>query len=139
MYQHEVRAVGVEKNGAQKFFFEELQEECNRSGLYPPFKELKNMVKNSRGGMNSKEDRVTYTLQPRMEAGKIFMRNGQRDLEEEFTLFPEISHDDTIDALSMAVALIEPFMSYGEKLHNWSFADEPELVSQGVTGYGDNY
>ena len=48
----------------------------------------------------SKQQRIRM-LQPNFEAGEIYLRRHQRDLIDQILRFPNIRHDDLIDALSM--------------------------------------
>jgi predicted phage terminase large subunit-like protein len=134
-----IRAVGVENIGPQKAFYEQLVRDCGRDGLYPLFKELKGMIHTSRGKATNKEDRITYAIQPRLEAGKIFFRHDHRELIEELTLYPEVKHDDTVDALAYAIHLLEPHMDYSLELIQDDFDNELATASRGVTGYGEEF
>lgn len=137
LYQSKIRAVGIEANGTQKSFYDQLVNECLSEGIYAPFKKLTGAIHSAAGSKRSKPDRITYMLQPRIEARKLFMRGDQYALIDELSLFPETKHDDAIDALAYAVSLIEPFQSYESTAFDES-EFEAELIGHGTTGYGDN-
>lgn len=137
MYRPQIRAVGVESAGTQKSFYDQLVSECMASGLYPPIKKMTGVVHSTSGNKRNKNDRITYMLQPRFEAKKIFLRRDQYALIDELTLFPECKHDDAIDALAYAASLIEPLQSYEEKMYD-DVDNFDEMITHGTTGYGDN-
>lgn len=137
IYQPKIRAVGIEANGTQKAFYDQLVDECVREGLYAPFVKLTGSIHSSSGTKRSKSDRITYMLQPRFEGRKIYIRPDQFDLIDELSLFPESKHDDAIDALAYAVSILEPMQSYEQDIYSESDYEE-ELVKHGTTGYGDN-
>lgn len=139
IYSTYVRAVGVEEVGPQKSFYQQLVSEMNQKGLYPPFQKLTGMINTARGTAHKKESRIIYSLQPRFEAKKIFMRHEQIDLIEELTLFSESGnrHDDLCDTLSYITHMIQPFSDYSEKGTSFSFENEPTHEERGLTGYGD--
>lgn len=137
LYQPKIRAVGIEANGTQKSFYDQLVNECMADGIYAPFKKLTGSIHSASGSKKSKPDRITYMLQPKIEAHKLFMRNDQYALIDELSLFPEAKHDDAIDALAYAISLIEPMQSYEENI--FSEDDyEDAFATHGTTGYGDN-
>lgn len=136
-HKNKIRAVGVETVGPQKAFYEQLQNECWQNGLYPPFKKLTGMMNTARGVMRNKKDRVTFSLQPRFEAGKIWFRKEQTELTNELTLFPEGRHDDLCDSLSYITSLVEPFMDYSQVLSDTLLDDDLPTIHRGITGYGD--
>lgn len=136
-YQVQIRAVGIESNGPQKSFYDQLTNDCLQENIYAPFTKLNSNIHTASGSKRSKLDRITYMLQPRMEARKIFFRNDQYALIDELSLFPEAKHDDTIDALAYAVSLIEPLQSYEESVYSEDDYEEA-LATHGTTGYGDN-
>ena len=137
LYQPKIRAVGIESNGTQMSFYEQLTNDCLKDGIYAPFTKLSGNIHTSSGNKRNKNDRITYMLQPRFEARKIFLRSDQYPLIDELSLFPESKHDDSIDALAYAVSLIEPLQSYEEQVYDDSDY-EGELVTHGTTGYGDD-
>lgn len=140
IYASRVRAVGIEEVGPQKSFYQQLVSEINQKGLYPPFQKLSGMVNTSRGTQHKKEHRIIYSLQPRFEARKIFLRHEQIDLIEELTLFSESGnkHDDLCDTLSYITHMVQPFSDYSDgqaPARNYEPIDEP----RGITGYYDAY
>lgn len=131
-----IRAIGVEKNGPQKAFYDDLKRQFASDSrlISAPFVELTGSI----NGVRNKKDRITFTLQPRLEAGKIYFRKEQRELIDELTLYPEVKHDDLCDALAYQWAVVPAQMSYEQDL----YAGDYEVVSigaRGVTGYGDDY
>lgn len=132
-----IRAVGVEANGPQRAFYDRLVEECMRDGLFPPFKKLTANI----NGVRNKIDRVTYVLQPRLEAGKLHFRRDQSALIQELMLFPESKHDDLSDALAYGCSLLESMMNYDQEQGSFSFENElePVGIDRGTTGYGEMY
>lgn len=133
-----IRGIGIEENGPQKAFYQMVVNEFTNMGQYPPFKKLTGMIKTNRGIFKNKVDRITYSLQPRFEAGKIFLRRDQNELIDELTLFPEVRHDDVTDALAYITALVEPLQDYSQELDYESEYDITP-ISRGLTGYGDSY
>lgn len=135
--KNRIRAVGVEANGPQKAFYDRLVEECNLQGLYPPFQKLTGSI----NGVKNKVDRCTFTIQPRLEAGKIYFRANdanQRPLIDELTLFPESKNDDFIDTLAYGISMLQTFSTYEHD--QFSFENEIEQImpNRGVTGYGED-
>lgn len=141
MYGGKVRSVGIEEVGPQKSFYQQLVAEINQKGLYPPFQKLTGMINTAKGTMRKKEQRIIYSLQPRFEARKIYLRHEQNELIDELTLFSETGnkHDDLCDSLSYITHMIQPFSDYSEQGHGFSFENETTFERHGVTGYGDNY
>ena len=140
IYAQRVRSVGIEQVGPQKSFYEQLVSEVNQRGLYPPFQKLTGIINTARGTAHKKEQRIIYSLQPRLEARKIYFRHEQTDLLEELTLFSESGnkHDDLCDALSYITHMLQPFNDYSENARSsFSFEDETEILNRGITGYGD--
>ena len=134
-----IKGVGIEMNGPQKAFYEQMVEECNRERLYPMFTELKGLIRTGQGTKRKKEDRITYAIQPRLEAKKIFFKREHKALIDELLIFPHGKHDDLIDALAYQFEVIEPYMDYNiMEETSFSFDQEPEpaLLPSGVTGYG---
>jgi len=59
-------------------------------------------------GANTKNERIKTTLQPLMEAGKLFLLPGMDWLEEELLDFPRAMYDDGLDALCNLVRVSKP-------------------------------
>lgn len=140
IYASRVRAVGIEEVGPQKSFYQQLVSEINQKGLYPPFQKLTGMIQTSRGVAHKKEQRIIYSLQPRFEAHKIFLRQEQTDLIDELILFSESGnkHDDLVDCMAYITSMLQPFSDYSEESQSFSFENEPFIEERGVTGYGEN-
>ena len=77
-----------------------------RRGVFFTFDELK--------ADSNKEGRI-MTLQPRYEAGVLFIKKGMEDLRYQLTNFPRTTHDDIIDALAYQLQLIFPKREKREK------------------------
>lgn len=131
-----IRKVGIEANGPQKGFYDRLVEECNLEGLYPPVEILAGRTQS-----RSKDDRITYGIQPRLEAGKLFYKTYMTDLVDDLGGFPEIKYKDLLDALSSALSICEPGMTYENEQFPQELEEDDDLTvsERGVTGYGDNY
>lgn len=132
-----VRAVGIEEVGPQKSFYQQLVAEINQKGLYPPFVKLKGMIQTQSGIKHKKEQRIIYSLQPRFEAKKIFLRRDQYELIDELLTFSEggNKHDDMVDALSYITSLLTPFQSYSQ--HETIDLTPDVTIDHGTTGYGE--
>lgn len=139
IYAGRVRAVGIEEVGPQKSFYQQLVSEMNTKGLYPPFQKLTGMIQTQSGLKHKKEQRIIFSLQPRFEARKIYVRPEQQDLIEELTLFSEAGnkHDDLADSLSYIVSMIHPFQNY--ETDNPGSEHYQDDSNRGVTGYYDSY
>lgn len=139
-FGHKVRAVGAESVGPQKFFYEELQDYMNRKGLYPPLQKLTGMIQTAKGASHKKEQRIIYSIQPRLESGKLFIRSEHFELLNELTLFSEAGnkHDDLCDALSYLISMVQPFNDYSNNTQS-SKEIELEIDDRGITGYDDPY
>ena len=138
--QRRIKGVGIGMNGPQKAFYEQLVEECNRERLYPMFTELKGMIKTGTGTKRRKEDRITYAIQPRLEARKIYFKREHQALIDELLIFPNGKHDDLIDALAYQFEVIEPYIDYqimDESSFSFDQDPEPDVIPCGVTGYGE--
>jgi len=93
--QFGVKRVIIESLGFQRLIKHWLVQEMEKTGYWLSIDELKSYK-------TSKSQRI-LTLQPKIEMGKLLMRDGQSELLGEFISFPKGTHDDLIDALSMQV------------------------------------
>jgi len=100
------RRVGIEDTAFQKYLSINMKEEMRRRGVFFTFDELK--------ADSNKEGRI-MTLQPRYEAGVLFIKKGMEDLRYQLTNFPRTTHDDIIDALAYQLQLIFPKREKREK------------------------
>lgn len=85
----------VEVVGYQAALYDNLIKEAALRGIRFPFKPYippHNMIK---------EERIR-SLQPHFEWGRMLLRQGLYDLEEELLQFPRAAHDDLCDALAQA-------------------------------------
>jgi len=55
----------------------------------------------------SKESRIGQ-LQPRFEAGALFIKKGMTDLRDQMVSFPRATHDDILDALAYVLQIAYP-------------------------------
>lgn len=55
----------------------------------------------------SKESRISQ-LQPRFEAGALYIKKGMTDLRDQMVSFPRATHDDVLDALSYILQIAYP-------------------------------
>lgn len=91
------RTVGIPKVAYEQSLDYWLKEEMRRRGVFFPVTLLGY-------GTRSKELRI-QGLQPVFSSASVFVRTHQNDLVEELLKFPNGSHDDVIDALSMQLGL----------------------------------
>jgi predicted phage terminase large subunit-like protein len=95
------QVVGIETVGFQKMIKIEIDKERVKRRQYPVIVELK-----SEG--RRKELRI-QSLQPRFEAGKIYIRKGMDELETQLLRFPSPRcKDDLCDALAYTLEIIRP-------------------------------
>lgn len=140
-YNQRIRAVGVESVGPQKSFYDQLQKEMNQKGIYPPFQKLTGMIQTARGTAHKKEQRIIFSIQPRIESGKLYVKSEQIELINELTLFSEVGnkHDDLCDTLSYIISMVQPFNDYSDQNEHFSFEAETIYPDRGTTGYQDAY
>lgn len=93
--QFGVTRVIIEALGFQRLIKHWLVQEMEKTGYWLSIHEIKFQK-------TSKSQRI-LTLQPKIEMGKLLMRDGQTELLSEFVSFPKGTYDDLIDALSMQV------------------------------------
>jgi len=86
--------MSIEVIGQAQGLMKPIHDEEERRGIYLPLVQIgvRPQVK--------KEMRIRSVLQPRFERGKIFIKRGMHDLEEELLRFPKARHDDIIDSLT---------------------------------------
>ena len=134
---HNPDIVGIEVMGFQKVLKFMLDEECNRRGVHPFFKEI------NAGGMR-KRYRIER-LQPFFEKGKIYLKKDMHELKSELLSFPTGKHDDMIDALASQLELIHKGGSSTKNLPEdcfdaWWMNFKSQRRSAGVIGgvWGNN-
>lgn len=122
--QDKPRLVGVELVAFQQILGFNIRQEMQKRNKYFSIKELK-------PGKRSKESRIgVYGLQPRFEAGKVYMRKEMTDLEDELLRFPKGAHDDLLDALAYSLDIA----SFPQK--DWGKETQPTYrQSNPFTGY----
>lgn len=94
--QYQYEALAVEAQHAQEFFADQLKKELQNVG-YPSFTRLQYIKQRTR-----KQLRIEALL-PDIQRGIIKFRESQKNLLEQFEMFPMHPHDDGADALAMAV------------------------------------
>jgi predicted phage terminase large subunit-like protein len=93
--------VGVEATGFQRMLKHEIELQRLKRNVYFPVPELKS-------GGRSKHLRIE-ALQPRFEAGKVFLHRGQEELKTQLLRYPSRSgHDDLLDALAYILDIYRP-------------------------------
>jgi predicted phage terminase large subunit-like protein len=93
--------LGIETVGFQKFIKVFFEQECRKRGKYPNVIEIKHDTK------TTKEARIT-SLAPLFQSGQIYLRRDMFDLISEYDSYPEVEHDDVLDALSMVKDISVP-------------------------------
>lgn len=96
-----VAEFGIESVGFQKFIKVFFEQECIRRNKYPVVKEIKHDTK------LSKEARIS-SLAPMFQKGQIYIKADMYDLISEYEAYPEVAHDDVMDALSILKDMIVP-------------------------------
>lgn len=90
-------AVGIEKGSLKNAIMPYLEDQMRRTGIYPSIVEL------THGG-KKKQERILWSLQGRMQNGRVFFKKGasyMKELSQQLLDFPNpMTHDDLIDALS---------------------------------------
>jgi len=89
--------VGVEQGALKNAIMPYLSDQMKRLGVYFKVEPLKH-------GGKAKTDRITWSLQGRLENGRIFFKEGAEwigDVEQQMGDFPNpLAHDDLIDSMS---------------------------------------
>lgn len=86
--------IGFETIGFQKYIQLLFKQECNKRGKYPSTVEIKHDTK------ITKAMRIT-SLAPVAQGGQLFIRADMYDFISEWEAYPEVEHDDVLDASSM--------------------------------------
>lgn len=122
---------GVESIGLGKALVHLMREEMFRKSYYFEIEEIKSHKK-AAGTPQRKIDRVTAILQPRFANGYITFERRFPRLEEQLLDWPQGKKDGP-DALSMAIALLDPFAAQAADPEKDLAKDEYEpLGSWGV-------
>jgi predicted phage terminase large subunit-like protein len=92
---------GIESVGFQKFIKVFFEQECMRRNKFPNVREIQHDTR------VTKEARIS-SLAPMFQKGQIYIKADMYDLISEYEAYPEISHDDTLDSLSILKDMIMP-------------------------------
>ena len=87
-------SIGFETIGFQKYIQLLFKQECNKRAKYPSTVEIKHDTK------VTKAMRIT-SLGPIAQGGNLFIRVDMYDFISEWEAYPEVAHDDVLDAASM--------------------------------------
>jgi phage terminase large subunit-like protein len=94
--KNSIQMIGIEKGALKNALMLYLREQMQRLGYYCSIEELTH-------GNKKKTDRIVWSLQGRMEHGRIKFNRGDwnRVLLDQMLQFPDSrTHDDLVDALS---------------------------------------
>ena len=124
--ENEVTTVGIESGALKNAILPYLEDEMRIQGRWVPITDV------THGG-KKKSDRITWSLQGRLEHGKITFnpdKSYTKDLETQLVEFPSRgTHDDIIDALSYIDQVsVADFMHTIELEDDWEPYDD-------VSGY----
>ena len=86
--------IGFETIGFQKYIQLLFKQECNKRGSHPSTVEIQHDTK------VTKAMRIT-SLAPIAQGGQLFIRADMYDFISEWEAYPEVAHDDVLDAASM--------------------------------------
>lgn len=93
--------IGIETVAYQQALIHFLDAEMRRRNVVVPVHPV------TRGSDQTKEMRIRG-LVPRFEWGRVFVKRGLVDFEEEYAKFPRSPHDDLLDALSSIEEIAYP-------------------------------
>lgn len=93
------RRVGVETSAFQKSLIYTIRDEMRKRNTFFTLEELK---------ADKDKVRRIEALQPRYEAGQIYLKKGMDELKYQMVNFPRTVHDDIIDALAYQLQIIFP-------------------------------
>jgi predicted phage terminase large subunit-like protein len=96
-----IYCLGLQKFHLEKFLKINLQEEMLKRKLFIPIKDLYTDTR------ISKEYRVR-ALQPRFQNGQVFIKKEHRELYNQLVMYPQVQHDDVLDALQMQLQITFP-------------------------------
>ena len=119
----DARVIGIEKGALRNAVLPYLDDQRRRIGFYPE------VISLTHGG-KSKTDRVLWSLQGRLEHGRIKFNTGawNNALEEQLIHFPsKYVHDDLVDALSyidqMGSTVYLDMDDFNKRQPNWEPID----------------
>lgn len=125
--------IGIETRMYGTLLKGEVENQRSRRNQYPVIKELSD-------GNVRKHLRIE-TLQPRFQAGKIFIKQSQYELIQQLKRFPSRrSHDDIIDALAYILDIMHVPTALETKLHphSWYAAAQELREAKRETGAWGN-
>ncbi|MEM9066605.1 MAG: phage terminase large subunit [Planctomycetota bacterium] len=93
---YEIQSIGVEVNGFQQLFYDQLKDQLKHVNSKARLEEIKNT--------SNKQQRISC-LEPLVSQGKIRFSKRHTRLAEQLRQFPLGAHDDGPDALEMAVRI----------------------------------
>lgn len=102
---------GIEVNGFQKVLANEIKKQMRVRNYYFVLDEITNTTK--------KEGRIRAALLGRMSSGSILILKTHTDLQDQLIKFPNGKHDDIIDALAWAVAMLPTFNIEKQRHSSW--------------------
>jgi len=91
------RMVGVESIAYQRTLAYFLREKMRQTGRHYYVHEIDDRRK--------KRDRITQALVGRASNGTLYVHKSHVDFIQQYTDYPDVSHDDVLDAVSMAIRL----------------------------------
>jgi len=93
--------LGVETSMVDQVITQLLYAEMDKRNKWFAVKELRE------GSRKSKEERIRW-LQPKVAAGKIYLKEEHKELFDEIKFYPQTKHDDLIDALKSQTQVTFP-------------------------------
>lgn len=96
-----IMVCGLEKFALEKMLRVNLFREMEKRNFFVPIKDLETSTK------ISKEARIR-ALQPRFESGQILIKKEHTELAHEILNFPNVRHDDLLDALKSQLQITFP-------------------------------
>jgi len=99
--RYPMQCVGMQKFILEKAIMHTLNYEMEKRNFVFPVKEL------ATDNRRSKETRIKG-LQPKFEAKEIFIKKEHIELEYQIAHFPQLKHDDVLDALQMQLQITYP-------------------------------
>lgn len=120
-----IMCVGMEKFVLEKMLTKTLFEEMEKRNCFVPINELPTNTR------VSKEARIR-ALQPMVEQHRIYLKKDQTELYRQLLYFPQIKHDDVLDALKSQLQIVFP----SDKVPP-SNADGPRLSNNEIQIWDD--
>ena len=98
--RYKVIRIAIEAVGYQRSLKNLVENEMKRTGQYYALSEV--------AAAKSKPVRITNTLAGLLAQGRIFARRSMTSLIRQISEYPQVAHDDVLDALSIAVQDLGP-------------------------------